>query len=487
MKEKIKKVEKIMAKHDELFFILVFLLVISGYALDVETLVGDEVWNFQHIYKMYSGYKIYVDANVITTPMFHIIGVAFFKLFGANFLIFRIYNIFLCLMLFFGVYKIFKTLNVGKRKSWLYTIFIFIVENKIIATCANYNTLAMTFCVYGILIILNKEKFKNYILLESIFITLILLTKQNIGAFYCMGYVIYTCLNKKEIKNTLKIIGITGIFLTIFVLILYFNKVLEGFISYAILGLKEFSSRNRYVDIGYVLYMVFFTLFNSLALVFFKYKNKCKNEEQQKNIRIFASFSFVLILISYPIFNGAHIEYGILIEYILFLYIINIIFQNIRIKRENINVFILIVMSVYSINSIRYIINYNKDIIENEFDGNSVYFGTLFSEEDKNKIRKVTKFIQDSDKDVIDISSDAAIYMLPLKKNNGVFDLLLLGNLGKDGEKGIVNKIEKMENKIILVPREKNSWQDSDSVIDFVKNNFEYIGEIEDLLIYETR
>lgn len=302
-----------------------------------------------------------------------------------------------------------------------------------------------------------------------------------------MGYVIYTCLNKKEIKNTLKIIGITGIFLTIFVLILYFNKVLEGFISYAILGLKEFSSRNRYVDIGYVLYMVFFTLFNSLALVFFKYKNKCKNEEQQKNIRIFASFSFVLILISYPIFNGAHIEYGILIEYILFLYIINIIFQNIRIKRENINVFILIVMSVYSINSIRYIINYNKDIIENEFDGNSVYFGTLFSEEDKNKIRKVTKFIQDSDKDVIDISSDAAIYMLPLKKNNGVFDLLLLGNLGKDGEKGIVNKIEKMENKIILVPREKNSWQDSDSVIDFVKNNFEYIGEIEDLLIYETR
>ena len=215
--------------------------------------------------------------------------------------------------------------------------------------------------------------------------------------------------------------------------------------------------------------------------------NKCKNEEQQKNIRILASFSFVLILISYPIFNRAHIRKGILIEYILFLYIINIIFPNIKIKKEIINVFILIAVSIYSINSIRYIINYNKDIIENEFDGNSVYFGTLFSEEYKNKIRKVTKFIQDSDKDVIDISSDAAIYMLPLKKNNGVFDLLLLGNLGKDGEKGIVNKIEKMENKIILVPREKNSWQDSDSVIDFVKNNFEYIGEIEDLLIYGTR
>ena len=100
------------------------------------------------------------------------------------------------------------------------------------------------------------------------------------------------------------------------------------------MGLKEFSSRNRYVDIGYVLYMVFFTLFNSLALVFFKYKNKCKNEERQKNIRILASFSFVLILISYPIFNRAHIRKGILIEYILFLYIINIIFPNIKIKNK---------------------------------------------------------------------------------------------------------------------------------------------------------
>ena len=486
MNEKIKKVEKIIAKHDELFFVLVFLLMISGYALDIETVVGDEVWNFQHIYKMYNGYKIYIDANVITTPLFHIIGVVFFKLLGANFLIFRVYNIFICLMMFLGVYKIFKTLNIGKRKSWLYTTFIFIVENKIINTCANYNTLAITFCLYGILIILNKNKLKNYILLESIFITLIILTKQNIGAFYCTGYVIYTCLTKKEIKNTLKIVGITGVFLTIFVFILYFNRILEGFISYVILGLKEFSSRNIYVDVGYVLYMVFFTLVNSLALIFLKYKHKCKNGEQQKNIKILASFSFILILISYPIFNEAHIEYGILIEYILFLYIVNIIFSNVRIKREIIEDFILIVMSIYSINSIRYIINYNKSIIDDEFDVNSIYFGTLFSEEDKNKIRKVTKFIQDSDKDVIDISSDAAIYMLPLKKNNGVFDLLLLGNLGKDGEEGIVNKIEKMENKIILVPKEKSSWQNSDSVIEFVKNNFEYIGKIEDLFIYET-
>ncbi len=487
MKEKMKKVKKIIAKHDELFFILMFLLMISGYALNVETIAGDEIWNFQHIYKMYNGYKIYVDANVITTPMFHIIGVVFFKLFGANFLIFKIYNIFLCLMLFFGVYKIFKALNIGKRKALLYTVVIFIFEHKIITTCANYNTLAVVFCLYAILVIIKKEKLKNYVLLESILITLIILTKQNIGIFYCLGYVIYTCLTKKEIKNTLKIGGTTGIFLTIFILILYFNKVLEGFISYAILGLKEFSGRNRYADVGYVLYMVFFTLLNSLLLLFLKYKNKYKNEKQQKNVKILVIFSFVLLFISYPIFNRAHIRIGILTEYILFFYMMDIILSNISIKKVIINVVILMIFGIFSINSIKYMLDYNKYILRDEFDENSVYFGTLFSEEDKNKIRKVTKFIRNSNKDVIDISSDAAIYMLPLKKNNGVFDLLLLGNLGKDGENGIVDKIEKMEDKIILVQKENYSWQDSDMVVDFVKNNFEYVGEIEDLLIYETR
>ena len=46
----------------------------------IKTVPTDEMWNFQNIYKMYNGYKIYIDANVVTTPIFHFIGMIIFKL-----------------------------------------------------------------------------------------------------------------------------------------------------------------------------------------------------------------------------------------------------------------------------------------------------------------------------------------------------------------------------------------------------------------------
>ena len=33
--------------------------------------------------------------------------------------------------------------------------------------------------------------------------------------------------------------------------------------------------------------------------------------------------------------------------------------------------------------------------------------------------------------------------------------------------------------------KEKNSWQESDKIIEFVENNFTKIGEIKDILIYQ--
>lgn len=101
MKENLIKVKKFVEKHDEIFVTILIFIMSLGYSLYIKTLAGDELWNFQNVYKIYNGYKIYVDANVITTPIFHCIGVLFFKTFGANFLVFRLYNIIICIALFF--------------------------------------------------------------------------------------------------------------------------------------------------------------------------------------------------------------------------------------------------------------------------------------------------------------------------------------------------------------------------------------------------
>ena len=486
MKEKIKKVENFISKHDELFFILVILTMISGFALNVKTLVGDEIWNFQNVYKIYSGYKIYADANVITTPMFHIIGAVFFKLFGANFFIFRIYNILINLFLFFGVYKIFKALNINKRKCWLLSLLIFAVEYETITSMASYNILAITFCLYGILIILNREKIKNYVIYEAIFVTLVILTKQNIGVYYSIALIIYTFLNKKEIKNTLKILFLTGAFLIIFILILYFNNILKDFISYAVLGLGEFSQENRSIDTIQFICMIIFSLINSLLLLFFIFNDKYKNKEQYEELKILSCFSFSLLLTAYPIFNSLHIMYGIFVEYIMFFYMINNICEKFKIKKVIIDIVIFVIILIFSIYSVYNIKQYIKFIIKEEYEYSNIYFGAILEDNYKEKIKNVTEFIKKSDKKVIDISPDAAIYMLPIKQNNRVFDLLLLGNLGKDGENGIIYKLKQLQNTVVLVNNEGFSYQESDKIINFVKDNFKYIGKIEDLLIYET-
>lgn len=77
--------------------------------------------------------------------------------------------------------------------------------------------------------------------------------------------------------------------------------------------------------------------------------------------------------------------------------------------------------------------------------------------------------------------------MVPIAKNNGVFDLLFLGNLGKDGENGIINKISKMKNTQILLLDKYEKIQESEKIEGYIKENLKLVGKIEDFDIYETK
>lgn len=120
MKENLIKVRKFVEKHDEIFVTILIFIMSLGYSLYVKTCVGDEVWNFQNVYKIYNGYKIYVDANVITTPVFHCIGALVFKIFGANFFVFRMYSLVIYTIFFVGIYKLFKCLKIDKKNAFFY-------------------------------------------------------------------------------------------------------------------------------------------------------------------------------------------------------------------------------------------------------------------------------------------------------------------------------------------------------------------------------
>ena len=487
MKHKWEKMRQFIIKHDELFFVIIFFIIIFGITINIETVPTDEVWNFQNIYKMYNGYKIYIDANVITTPLFHIIGLILFKIFGANFFIFKIYGIFINLFLILGEYKILKSLNISKLNSLCLSFILFLAQITVYHNTTNYNALCLTFITYGVLIVLKRKNFSNnkFVFLESLIVFFILLTKQNIGIIYFISIVLYNLIFEIEKFGNIFKIGIINIFLlTIFIFIMDRLGILNGFISYAILGIGEFIARNFAIT-GPIIRLITISSVDLIFVIFFNYK-KMLNAEENKNINIISLFSFLLLAVAYPIFNVYHIDVALFFMYILLVYIMYLIFYDFFSNKKNIYkivMFFTVILTVIS--NIRCLIYFCK--IDYSYPYNNIYFGSLISNEMKDKIEKVTDYINNSQEKVIVFSTEAALYMMPLKESNGRMDEPLLGNFGKNGEDGVIDEISKMENTKIMINKERNIYQESDKIIEYIKNNLTYVGKIEDLLIYQTK
>lgn len=485
MKEKLRKIKQFIAKHNELFFIIALCIIIFGITVYIETEPFDELWNFQNIYKMYNGYKIYIDANVIITPLFHLIGVGLFKIFGANFLIFKLYGVVINSLIFVGVYKIFKSLNVSKLFLPLLTILVLIIGMNICHNTTNYNNMCVMFIVYGILIIINKNKFSNskFVIMQSIILFLVALTKQSIGLLYFISIIIYNLIFEKKlkIKNILTIIIINMFFgILLFVI---FNRygIWDGFISYAILGIKEFAIKNFTFTYS-VLEFIGIILITCTILIIFNLK-KIVKEDKMKNINIIACFAFPLLGTAYPIFNVAHVDLSLFFMYILLIYMLYLMFDNEVFNIKIINRITISSTLLLLIISTTWTFLY---FYEMEYNSN-LYLGAIFDDETKNKIEDIIDYINESEEKVIVFSVEAGFYMMPLNISNGSMDEPLLGNFGKDGEQGIVKKISEMSNAKILINKEKKVYQESDMVVQYIKDNLVYIGEMYDFMIYRTK
>ena len=486
MKQNFEKLKQFIIKHDELFFFIIFFIIFLGIDLYIRTVPTDEMWNFQNIYKMYNGYKIYIDANVITTPLFHYIGMFIFKVFGANFFVFKLYGVFINSFLCFGVYKLFKKLNISKLFSLFLTIVILILGRNIYYNTTNYNNLALMFVIYGLIVILNRRKYSTnqFIILEAIISFLVILTKQNIGLLYLFSLIVYSFVYEKEkrLKNIIKIMGIEIILICIFILFLYEQGILEGFISYTMLGIKEFAKQNVLVGLNTML-LISIVIITAIFVVIIN-KKKIYDNTIRKDINSIAIFAFPLIIYAYPIFNVVHIEFALFCINILLIYIIYLIFNEL-IKRKwifiIINCFLLSAVMISGIAIYKYVIK-----VDYGFNYNDVFFGTLIDEDKKEKISIITDYIKKSNQRVVVFSPEAVMYMLPLKLNNGNMDEPLLGNFGKAGEDGVIEEISKLKNTKILIKKDKEFFQESEKVLQYIKDNLKYIEEVEDFLVYQT-
>ena len=479
------KIEKIIKKHDYIFIAIVILIIILGFCVNVNMDPYDSFWNFANIYKMYEGEQIYIDINVIVTPLFFYIGKIFMFIFGNNYISYQIYNIITTTILFTLIYHLLRRLKIQKLTAMTYVIVSLVVLTSLYVGATNYNVLAFIFTLCGIINLLKKNNDTKMVIFQGIITFLVFMSKQSIGTFYIIGLVIYIIIFKKSIKEML-ICGVTfliGINLTIIAFLLSGN--LYGFIDYAFLGISEFATENIFISLPAVITYLIYIFIIVFALIIIYHKKINIEKEMKENIKILLSFTIPFILIAYPIFNTYHLILAGILLYILLTYSITITIKQVKLKKTSIIcTIILISYSIYLFSDfILKIIN--EDYY---FRGNHPYKGILIDNKKYQEMQEVCNFINENNANGIDVkilSHRAMWYLLQLHQFNGEMDLPFYGNLGREGENGLIEKIKKLKNTKVLISKEgETRVQESEKMEKFIRQNYKKIEEISVFEVY---
>lgn len=492
-----KKFINTIKKYDIDMFLVVIIFVSSA-VFCVCINHWDELWNFANSYKIYNGFKIYRDVNVIITPLFFAIAQMFFKIFGATMMSFRLYSIAINTLFIMLIFKIFKELKIVRRRSIFYTIIMFYILRTMVSAGANYNILALVPILIEILLILKK---KNNIILTGTLLFLTFILKQNIFVYFGIGIAVYEFVinsNKKEyIIKLFKIYFVAGIEIIMFLIYLYMDNNLYNFINYCFLGINEFGSKNTAIQIfdSKYLYVSLIIIIFDFIIINNKIIKENFDEEILNNSKVLLSFGLPLVLIAYPIMNYYHSTLGSLVIIISFIYLIdNMLIKELINNREKEKIVYFIVILLYFIWFIYKILEiaYGMDYGTIKIYTNGPYKNCIIQQKDNRNLLVICDYINNQKQKGINVkmlSYKANTYMTLLNQNNGIFDLAFKGNLGKEGEEGLIKEIKELNNAEILIESNEEDIfeQESKIVREYIINNYEKIGEIEEYTIYSIK
>lgn len=482
-------------KKDIIFYIFIAIATIATMSLPYIS-NGDELWTFANTYKLYNGVSLYNANNIIVTPLFFWIGNLFFKILGATFFTYKIYNIVLIFLLYIGLYKLLKECKIKQEIAIIVTILIMFADKIINVIGANYTILALIFFIIGVTNLVKNRNDKINLVFQGIIIFLIFLTKQNIAVYYSLALFAYILTKPNKIKN-LFILGLSVIIPTAVFLgyELYIGE-LYNFINYAFLGIGEFAQNNIIVEgYTYTQIEIGFQIVSIILGISQIIENKKKNKKDEILI-ILLMFGIANIMLGYPIFNLYHVSTGILIPSVLVSYVLYQYAKNIKIDEESkkiidsiINKVIIALGIVLLILGGIYVLNLNKVLINNkQYSKGHPFYGGIISK-DESEYDEVMKFIQDKKQEgynILIFDIRANFYMVPLGENNKDYDLPMLGNWGKNGEERILEDVKSKTNTYFLTYEETRNitTQESKKIKTYIKENSKNEGKIGKYDIY---
>ena len=477
----------------------------------------DEIWNYNFAKNIADGLIPYRDFNMITTPLLPMISGLFLNIFGNELIIMRILAIFLCTFILFLIFKILKKLKITFIYNLLFVFLLFLLLQDYFCIDYNFGVLLITLIlIYLELNYYEKNKYyfsKKYLFhfLIGILSSCCILLKQSTGFFIALTSIIYPIFfikNKMDFKNYLKIffIRILGILIPIIFLIIYLfiNNAFYAFIDYSIFGIKTFSNSIPYINLinskhlNIKLLSIFIPIFILIVGIYLLKK-------KEKKLFCFYLYSIASLIVIFPISDTIHFLIGItpflilfyylFLQFLLFLFnkIINRCnFKNSKIIKikifiiELLKSFVALFLVIYLITSVLLLNNYFNDNTKNHSFNHYQYIP--INSQLVEKINLIDNYILSEQNPVYILDAEAAIYMVSLDKYSKNFDMFLKGNIGSNGENGIIEEISHFQsgNKLLIKKDEsKMNWQTPMKVIHFVQTNLNKIGEISIFDIYE--
>ncbi|MBP3463531.1 MAG: glycosyltransferase family 39 protein [Clostridia bacterium] len=467
----------------------------------------DELWNFNFSKNIADGLFPYKDFNMVQTPLLAIICSVFLKIFGCQLIVMRILAVILLTLVFFMAYLILKKLT-NQPIAILSLLGFLLLFKDILCIDYNYAVLLMALILTYIELMQQDELFLKHRLKYDFIIGILagisILFKQTTGlaiAMACIGYKIFKIRNKEDIKEFLKITftRLIGVIIPVilFTIYLVINHAFNDFTSYAILGTLTFSNRILYKTLfGEGIISLLALLLPIILIVMFimLFKNNTK-----KDIYVLFAYAIGSSIVIYPISDQIHFCVGGLITFIAGIYLLfNCLYtddlfskwsNNLKVVLYGIFSFLImffILMNLY--NSLQ-IFN-NQYIQVNKEKELAHFIGIPENKELKNRILEIEKYIQNNQKEgknVYILDAEAAIYMIPLDIYNKDYDMFLKGNLGKNGEHGIIERIDSEDNSNVIYLIKKNglNWQNPDNVRNYIIDNLQCTGDISIFWIFE--
>ena len=460
----------------------------------------DEIWNYNFANCIAKGLVPYKNFSMVQTPLLPIIAGVVLKLFSNSLLTMRILAVLLGSSIMFMVYKILDKLKVNKSINILSTIsLLFILKDYF---CIDYNFFAifLTLLIIYFELKLNMKKVYSNIVIGFL-AGLVLLTKQTIGGFVCLGIVAYKLVfetykykntkQKIDIKSILyRILG--GIIPTLILLIyLFINNAIKDFIDYAILGVTTFSNSIKYIhliessEIIIKILSIYIPISFALMTIY-------SIKKRDKKLFTVLTLSIASMILAFPISDNIHFLIGIIPSIVGNIYLLNQLLKKIYInKMLPIKLFLnafsyLILVYVFVIG----ITNEYNNIMQTKYYSKLKHFENIpISEDFEETIKTMDNYIKYNEKDVYILNFDAAIYMIPLDIYHKNFDMLMNGNFGSKGNRGLIDNIKSIENAEFLILNKDNTknWQHPHEVTNYVENNYNKIGNIGNYDIYQKR